>query len=185
MIPLSGGAVRIPQQPSWTRSHWATRFGFKPTATLFSIPGPSTRANPIALTLFLSDGTTVVTTGSTNGSGVYQFSGLLPGDYIVHVNASNFGSGQPLGGKESITGGGDPDDNVDNDDNGIDNAAPATNGIRSLPITLAYNTEITAGSGNDTNNTLDLGFKPSQADVAITKIVSPARSPLAAPSPTP
>ncbi len=93
-----------------------------------------------------------------NGSGVYQFTGLLPGDYIVRVNAANFGAAQPLNGKVSITGAVDPDNNVDNDDNGVDNAAPATTGIRSLPITLAYNTEITAGVGNDTNNTLDLGF---------------------------
>ncbi len=120
--------------------------------------GTDTGANPIALTLFLSNGTTVVTTGSTNGSGVYQFTGLLPGDYIVRVDASNFGAAQTLDGKVSITGGADPDDNVDNDDNGVDDAAPATNGIRSLPITLAYNTEITAVIGNDTNSSLDIGF---------------------------
>ena len=120
--------------------------------------GTDTGANPIALTLFLSDGTTQVATGSTNGSGVYQFTGLLPGDYIVRVDASNFGAAQTLNGMSSISGSTDPDDNVDNDDNGVDNAAPATNGIRSLPITLAYNTETTAGLGNDTNNTLDFGF---------------------------
>ncbi len=120
--------------------------------------GTDTNVNNAALTLFLSDGTTQVTTGSTNASGVYQFTGLLPGDYIVRVNASNFGAGQPLDGRVSITGSADPDDNVDNDDNGVDNAAPATNGIRSLPITLAYNTEPTAGTGNDNNNTLDFGF---------------------------
>ena len=125
--------------------------------------GTDVGPNAVALTLFLSDGTTVVTTGSTNGSGVYQFTGLLPGDYIVRVDASNFGAAQPLNGLVSITGAVDPDDNVDNDDNGVDNAAPATNGIRSLAITLAYNTEPAAGLGNDTNNTLDLGFTVATA----------------------
>jgi len=120
--------------------------------------GTDTPVNNAALTLFLSDGTTQVATTTTNGSGVYQFTGLLPGDYIVRVDASNFGVGQPLDGLISIIGSTDPDNNIDNDDNGVDDAAPATNGIRSLPITLAYNTEPTAGTGNDTNNTLDFGF---------------------------
>jgi len=120
--------------------------------------GTDTVVNNVALTLFLSDGTTQVTTTTTNASGVFQFSGLLPGDYIVRVDASNFGGGQPLAGLLSIIGSTDPDNNIDNDDNGVDDAAPATNGIRSLPITLAYNTEPTAGVGNDTNNTLDFGI---------------------------
>ena len=49
----------------------------------------------------------------------------------------------------------DPDDNVDNDDNG---SRVAGQPAFSKAITLAYNTEPTAGTGNDTNNTLDFGF---------------------------
>ena len=30
---------------------------------------------------------------NTNASGVYQFTGLLPGDYIVRADASSFGAG--------------------------------------------------------------------------------------------
>src|SRR5262249_445236 len=49
-------------------------------------------------------------------------------------------------------------DNIDNDDNGIVIGTVAGVSIASLPITLAYNTEPTNGTGNDTNNTLDFGF---------------------------
>src|SRR5262249_53891793 len=53
----------------------------------------------------------------------------------------------------------DPDGNVDNDND----AQPLSGGIVvTKAITLAYNTEPTAGTGNDTNNTLDLGFVQNQ-----------------------
>jgi hypothetical protein len=44
--------------------------------------------------------------------------------------------------------------------NNDDNANPvAGNGVVTLPITLGYNTEPTAGVGNDTNFTLDIGVQ--------------------------
>ena len=64
------------------------------------------------------------------------------------------------------TGNSDPDDNIDNDSNV---SLGPVNGASSKAITLAYNTEPTAGTGNDTNNTLDLGFTPILADLQITK----------------
>ena len=64
----------------------------------------------------------------------------------------------------------DPDNNVDNDDNG---ARVAGQPAFSQAITLAYNTEPTPGTGNDTNNTLDFGFSPA-ADLSVTKTVSNA-----------
>ena len=111
----------------------------------------------VFLTLFQADGTTVVTTGATDANGMYTFTDLVPGDYIVRVDASNFSSGQPLAGLFSIFGSTDPDDNINHDDNGVDDADPATNGIRSLPITLAPGTEPT-DARNNTNNSLDFGF---------------------------
>jgi len=109
------------------------------------------------LTLFRGNGTTIVTTTTTNGGGAYQFTNLPPGDYIVRVDAANFGVGQPLFGLVSISGSTDPDNNINHDDNGVDNAVSATSGIRSLAITLALGTEPT-GPGSHTNYSLDFGF---------------------------
>jgi hypothetical protein len=99
--------------------------------------------------------TNVLAVATTAGGGLYSFSGLAPGDYVVSVDAANFTGGGALAGKVSIAGGADPDDNADNDDNGI--AGPGGTVI-SAPIRLDMNSEPTAGTGNDTNNTLDFGF---------------------------
>jgi len=105
--------------------------------------------------------TTVIATATTGAGGVYTFPNLAPGDYVVSVDASNFAGAAPLFGKVSIAGGTDPDDNIDHDDNGV--AGPSGT-IISAPIRLDYNQEPTAGTGNDTNNTLDFGFiAPNQA----------------------
>ena len=102
----------------------------------------------------------LVTGVLTNGSGDYSFTGLAPGNYIVRVDAGNFtGAGALAGLPVSPVTSPEPpdpdDDDVDNDDNGSRTAGqPAF----SKAITLAYNTEPTAGTGNDTNTTLDFGF---------------------------
>jgi|GEM_PF-1359722 len=111
----------------------------------------------IAITLFQGNGTTVVDTTTTDSLGRYEFTDLLPGDYIVRVDAANFGVSGPLNGARSLPGALDPDTNINHDDNGVDNANPATNGIRSLAITLAFGTE-PFGAGNNTNFSLDFGF---------------------------
>jgi hypothetical protein len=100
-------------------------------------------------------GTGTALTTTTNGSGVYSFNFLAPGDYIVVIPATNFAAAAPLDGRSSATGGADPDDNVDNDDNGVPGAGGA---VVSQAIRLDYNSEPTAGPGNDTNSTLDFGF---------------------------
>jgi hypothetical protein len=123
----------------------------------------------VVLNLYIDNGSnpgvldatdTFVTSKTTAGGGLYSFTGLAPGDYIVQVDAVNFTSGKPLENLQSVQGGSDPDDNADNDDNGVD----AYNGtVASQAITLSYNNEGPdfngAGvSGDDTNNTLDFGF---------------------------
>ncbi len=134
--------------------------------------------NGVALSLFVdanNDNTpdtpaTPLLTTTTAGGGIYSFTGLAPGNYIVRVDQSNFNTGgvlltlplaSPFGGDPDIS---DPD--TDNDSNGT---IVSGNGALSQAITLAYNTEPTAGTGNDTNNTLDFGFMSLLADLQITK----------------
>jgi len=104
------------------------------------------------------DGTDVqLATATTAGGGLYSFTGLAPGNYIVRVDASNFTAGGELVSRATATGGNDPDDNADNDDNGV----AATGGIVvSQAISLAFDDEtVDDGTGQmDINDTLDFGF---------------------------
>lgn len=126
--------------------------------------GAETGVNAVALTLFadtdnngaFTSGTDVqLATATTGATGIYEFLNLAPGNYIVRVDAVNFTGGGVLVGRVASPYAGDPDNNVAGDSN----ANAITNGFSATEaITLAYNTEPTAGTGNDTNPTLDLGF---------------------------
>jgi uncharacterized repeat protein (TIGR01451 family) len=97
-------------------------------------------------------------TTTTDSSGNYLFGGLMPGNYIVQVDAANFNAGQALAGLQSSNGktATDPDDNVDNDDNGT---ALAGHGVVALVVSLLGGAEPTAdGDGADSNKTVDFGF---------------------------
>jgi hypothetical protein len=131
--------------------------------------GSDVGVNGVTLSLFVdanNDNTpdspaSPIATTTTAGGGLYSFTGIAPGHYIVRVDAGNFSGpagalkflqSSPVTSPEPI----DPDTaNTDNDDNGARTLGSAafTNAI-----TLTYNNEPTAGAGNDTNNTLDLGF---------------------------
>ena len=105
----------------------------------------------------------------TDGAGNYLFEELNEGDYIVQIEPENFSFGGPLAGLVSSSGnnvGGlspDPDDNVENDDNGF---ADVALGVLSQPITLSDDDEPTDDTGPNTgtsdedssNETLDFGF---------------------------
>ena len=110
-------------------------------------------------------GTGIALTVTTNASGLYSFGSLAPGDYIVRVNASNFDPGGALVNLLVTPGtAGDPDDDVDdNDNNGV---AGAGGIVVSKAIRLDYDSEPTAGLGNDTNNTVDFGFVQNDPPVA-------------------
>jgi len=142
--------------------------------------GTESGVNGVVLNLYLdtdasntfTPGTdTFLATTTTASGGLYQFTGLQPGDYIVQVDPSNFNIGGALFGLPISTAGNgvpapDPDDNVDNDDNG--DALPGF-GVVSRAITLSFNNEPTPGTGNDTNNTLDFGFVNLITDLQVTK----------------
>ncbi|MFN8348455.1 MAG: Calx-beta domain-containing protein, partial [Spirosomataceae bacterium] len=112
--------------------------------------------------LDIGDGASVATT-TTAGGGLYTFSNLCSGDYIVQIPASEFGSGQELNGLISSPGGPapDPDNNTNNDDNGQD---AINSSIASQAITLAY-----TGADVENNMTLDFGFR-TPTTVTITDV---------------
>ena len=93
----------------------------------------------------VADGAALAT-ALTDVNGNYLFSNLVPGNYIV-------GAVTPNGYMSSVINGGDPDNNIDLDDNG--QVAIGTE-MRGLAITLTGGGE---PSGN-TNNTYDFGFLP-------------------------
>jgi hypothetical protein len=120
--------------------------------------------------------TTTSSFSSTRGR--YQFSNVVPGSYYVRVPASEFATGKPLVNTISIFPSGssdnDTDDNIVGNDDGIDNALPATNGISSALVSLSDSGEPTNSTGesgafntlddgddNNGNMTIDFGFKSS------------------------
>jgi uncharacterized repeat protein (TIGR01451 family) len=118
----------------------------------------------------------LLSTTTTANGGFYLFENLIPGDYVVEVDASNFGPGGILGGTiSSVITDGNPNSNVDQSDNGLDDPDPAVNGIFSGSINLAYGAEPTTESpldpingdglaaNNSSNMTLDFGFVGSGA----------------------
>ncbi len=108
---------------------------------------------------------TLVDTATTNGTGVWTVTDLLPGDYIAVVPASQFLAAAPLFGMISATGNPNPNNDVDDDDNGALVAAV----VATAAITLAPSSEPTTdGDGADSNLTLDLGFTPN-IDLTVVK----------------
>jgi hypothetical protein len=111
-------------------------------------------------------------TTTTDSNGYYLFTHLYPDDYIVEIDPSNFQPGGLLESYISSTGSVDPDDDSDVDDNGVDEADPATNGIRTMPVTLNYDTEPDNNADTDdndnTNLTVDLGLILAPTAVSLT-----------------
>jgi protocatechuate 3,4-dioxygenase beta subunit len=98
----------------------------------------------------IADGAAIATT-TTDANGNYNFGGLTPGNYIVGVNI-------PTGYAAVTTTGGDPDNNIDNDNNGTNVSVAGE--VRSSAVTLVSGTEPTTdGDGNNGNLTVDFGFK--------------------------
>ena len=98
---------------------------------------------------------------TTTASDMYMFSIPTAGEYIVEIAASNFAAGGSLFSLISSTGNDilgqapDPDDDVDNDDNGTG----LVSSIASSAITLDFGTEPPVGvDGNDTNGNFTLDF---------------------------
>ncbi len=139
--------------------------------------GTDLGVNGVTVRLFLDNGDNVLTgadgaaiatttTATVMGqAGVYSFA-VCPGNYIVEIASSNFAPGGALYDNglmaalvsSPVGGAPDPDNDVDNDDNGD---AVSGFGVASQAITLAYGTEpVNDGdTDNNTNMSLDFGFK--------------------------
>jgi hypothetical protein len=87
-----------------------------------------------------------ISTTTSNSSGLYSFSNLNPGNYVVGIMI-------PTGYNSSTVNGSDPDYNVDSDDNG--QVFMGSSEIRGLSITLLAGTE---PNGSNTNSTYDFGL---------------------------
>lgn len=117
----------------------------------------------------------LVSTTTTDSSGNYTFTDLLPGEYIALIPISQFANAQPLFGYISSLDPASatlPNTDIDNDDNG---ASIAGVGVASSAITLASGAEpVTDGdSDTDSNLTLDLGFTP-QIDLSVVQTANAA-----------
>ena len=144
-----------------------------------------TGINGVSVNLYLDNGDGVLTGAdgaaiantTTAGGGLYSFV-VCPGNYIVEMAASNFNIGGALYDNglmaalvSSPVGGAlDPDNDVNNDDNGD----PVSGfGVAAAAITLAYGAEPANDGDTDasTNLSLDFGFKTPTSvtinDVAI------------------
>lgn len=99
-------------------------------------------------------------TTTTSGDGSYLFQNLFPGKYVVQVDPANFQTGGALDGLVSSLGSSlaaDPDDDVNNDDNGTPLSGQ---GVVSQAVELAGQTEpVDDGDTSDYSNlTVDFGF---------------------------
>ena len=95
---------------------------------------------------------------TTGSNGEYFFGNLREGDYVLQVI--------PPVGYNLTQGGSDPNDNVNNDSNGI----TKTDGtVSSLPIKLTWGSEPTNDGDNDpsTNLTVGFGFLSPQGNLQI------------------
>lgn len=123
--------------------------------------------------LFASDGVTEINVGpdgifgtaddaaggvTTGAGGVYNFSGLPAGDYIVRVTPpTGFTSTVDTASPADTT---DPDTNTDNNDNGIGlNSGIVSSGTLTMtPAEVAANITVNNANGTTTDTTVDFGF---------------------------
>lgn len=121
-----------------------------------------------------------VATDITDDQGLYLFEGLSAGGYIVGISAENWAPGGPLTAMVSSTPTSeDPDDDIDQDDNGM----PIDGMVRSGPVTIGP-LEPTAESGPDnddnldalSNLTVDFGFHRPNFDLALRKTLAAGES---------
>ncbi|MCB0136671.1 MAG: DUF11 domain-containing protein, partial [Caldilineaceae bacterium] len=126
---------------------------YQPGIGEYGIPG-------VTVTLAISGSASPILTTTTDISGTYRFTDLVPADYIVSIPAANFAPGGAL---ETLVSTIDPvsassiNDDANDDDNGPGVSSAA---VSSQPVVLAAGTEpATDGdSSRNTNLTVDFSF---------------------------
>jgi len=104
----------------------------------------------------------LVASTTTDGDGLYHFSGLAEGDYLVSIPTLAWETDGALVGLASSDGDADPNSDVDDDDKGIDPETPG-DAVWSDPITLSGGDEPgdpSLDGDTETNLTVDFGFRP-------------------------
>ena len=117
---------------------------------------------------------------TTDSAGRFMFTGLAAGRYRLFLPPANFAPNAPLGYVVSIPGEG-LDDGLDDDvgENGVDEAQPAVNGVRSVVFGLAAGTEPVNAPGTETGSgfsldsvddanvdlTIDFGFQSTRGRI--------------------
>ncbi|MEZ6143733.1 MAG: SdrD B-like domain-containing protein, partial [Zavarzinella sp.] len=123
--------------------------------------------NEVEVILYDAAGTTALQTTTTNAQGLYLFSGLAAGSYVIEVSAPNFNVGNPLAGftsstglNGSLTGPFEPGanantSNVDGDDNGTIVGTLGAGGVIRTVAVVLDNTEPTGENPNNDPTTPD------------------------------
>lgn len=123
----------------------------------------------VTVRLFVEGGTVPIATTVTSAAGIYGFAGLTPGNYFVEAVApAGFASSST-----DIATSGNPNNDTDNDDNGIGTGPLAT--VRSGIVTLTVNGEpdtAVDGDGPNGNLTVDFGFFNLVQPPPVTPLVS-------------
>ncbi|MFQ5445737.1 MAG: LamG-like jellyroll fold domain-containing protein, partial [Saprospiraceae bacterium] len=107
-------------------------------------------------------------TTTTSNNGFYLFENLEPGDYFIHLPASEFHAGSPMFELIPVPGaGGDIQQDDDVDENGLDPANLLTTGVSSGTITLTATSEpVDTGTETGAGNTMDNAFD-SNGDMTV------------------
>ena len=109
----------------------------------------------------VEDGDWYLASTATASGGLYRFTGLAPGEYLVWVGGENFGATGALSGlATSPVDEADPDADGDHNDNGL---VWYPHGIVSGVLTLVAGQEPATEDGDpNTNLTLDFGFQTAR-----------------------
>ncbi|GAB4461397.1 MAG: hypothetical protein Kow0070_18910 [Anaerolineales bacterium] len=185
---LNGGNQGQPD----TQANMTVDFGFY-TVTLGDLvwndldnsgllDGAETGFDGVTVELRSGDNSASLGVTTTSGGGLYTFSGLPAGDYIVRLPASNFNPGGILRDYRSSTGptnGYEPAPDADVNTTNSDDNGSETNGllglggyIETLPVTLTPGSEESASNatGVTLESRVDFGvYGNPQIDLTVTK----------------